>query len=117
VAEHEKAYTPEDVSRLFVEFANAKDAEGIASLYETDAVLAFPPGAVTTGREVIYALFSSVLASMPNFEQETPFTTLIANDVALTGTPARDGKGVRVQVVWRQADGSWLRLLDQPELH
>jgi hypothetical protein len=27
-----------------------------------------------------------------------------------------DGAGVRAQVVRRQADGTWLRLLDQPEV-
>jgi hypothetical protein len=34
---------------------------------------------------------------------------------ALTSTVRRDGMGIRVQVAHRQPDGSWLRLLDQPE--
>lgn len=42
--ERERATRPEDITRLFVERANAKDAEGLAALYEPDAVLAFPPG-------------------------------------------------------------------------
>ena len=41
----EKAQTPEDLTRLFVACANAKDADGIAALYEPDAVMAYPPGA------------------------------------------------------------------------
>lgn len=61
----DKAMTPEDITRLFVERSNAGDADGVAAL--------------------------------------------------LTSTPPRDGSGARAQVVRRQADGSWLRVLDQPE--
>lgn len=35
---------------------------------------------------------------------------------AFTSTPPKDGAGARAQVVRRQPDGSWLRILDQPEL-
>ena len=35
----EPAAQPEDITRLFVERANAGDAEGLAALYEPDAVL------------------------------------------------------------------------------
>ena len=52
---------------------------------------------------------------MPAFEQETPLPTLISGDLALTSTPPKDGSGARAQVVRRQSDGTWLRLLDQPE--
>jgi hypothetical protein len=44
---HEKALDPEDLTRLFVERANAGDAAGIAALYEEEAVMAYPPGKVT----------------------------------------------------------------------
>ena len=47
------ATTPEDLTRLFVEFANARDAEGLASLYAPDAVMAYPPGQSTVGRPAI----------------------------------------------------------------
>ena len=114
--QYEKASTPEDITRLFVEFANAKDADRLASLYEPDAVMAYPPGSVTTGRAAIRDLWEKALPHMGDFEQEMPFPTLVAGEIALTGTPAKDGVGVRVQVVRLQSDGSWQRLLDQPEL-
>ena len=38
--ERERALQPEDLTRLFVEFGNAGDAEGLAGLYEADAVVA-----------------------------------------------------------------------------
>jgi uncharacterized protein (TIGR02246 family) len=112
---YEKASKPEDLTRLFVERANAGDAQGIAELYEQDAVMAFPPGQQTGGREAIRELWEKVLADGPHFEPETPLPTLISGDVALTSTAPKDDAGARAQVVRRQADGTWLRLLDQPE--
>ena len=115
MSNQEKARTPEDLTRLFVERANAGDAAGIAALYEPEAVMAFPPGERTVGRDAIRALWEEVLAHAPRFELEDPLPTLVSGDIALTSTPAKDGTGIRAQVVRRQPDGSWLRLLDQPE--
>lgn len=115
VSENEKALKPEDLTRLFVERANAGDAAGLAALYDEEAVMAYPPGATTVGREAIRRLWEKVLAHAPRFEQEEPLPTLVFGDIALTSTPPKDGSGARAQVVKRQADGSWLRIIDQPE--
>ncbi|MGW4636901.1 YybH family protein [Sphaerisporangium sp. NPDC004334] len=115
MTEYEKAMRPEDITRLFVERSNAGDAAGVAALYEQEAVLAYPPGGRTAGREAIRALWEQVLAGRPHFEPEEPLPTLISGDIALTSTAPRDGAGARAQVLRRQPDGSWLRLLDQPE--
>jgi ketosteroid isomerase-like protein len=115
MSEHEKATHPEDLTRLFVERANAGDAEGIALLYEEDAVMAYPPGQTTVGRAAIRALWKEILSHGPHFEPEEPLPTLRSGDIALTSTPPRDKAGARAQVVRRQPDGTWLRLLDQPE--
>ena len=53
MADRETAQTPEDITRLFVERSNASDADGVAALYEPDAVMAFPPGQFTVGRDAI----------------------------------------------------------------
>lgn len=110
-----KALKPEDLTRLFVERSNAGDAAGVAALYAEDAVMAYPPGSRTVGRAAIEKLWESVLANAPHFEPESPLPTLISGDLALTATPPKDGTGARAQVARRQADGSWLRVLDQPE--
>jgi ketosteroid isomerase-like protein len=115
MSDRETALKPEDLTRLFVERANDGDAAGIAALYEEQAVMAYPPGEVTAGREEIRRLWEKILAGAPHFEQEPPLPTLVSGDIALTSTPPRDGAGARAQVVRRQPDGSWLRLLDQPE--
>ena len=117
MTEDQKATKPEDLTRLFVERANAGDATGIAALYEEQAVMAFPPGTTTEGREAIRELWEKVLADRPHFEPEPPLPTLISGDIALTSTPPKDGSGARAQVVRRQPDGRWLRLLDQPEFN
>ncbi|WP_149258485.1 SgcJ/EcaC family oxidoreductase [Actinomadura sp. K4S16] len=115
MTEYEKAMRPEDITRLFVERSNAGDAAGVAALYEEDAVLAYPPGSQTAGRDAIREMWEKILAARPRFEPEEPLPTLVSGDLALTSTPPRDGAGARAQVVRRQPDGSWLRVLDQPE--
>ncbi|WP_021598880.1 YybH family protein [Actinomadura welshii] len=115
MTEHDKAMRPEDITRLFVERSNAGDAAGVAALYEENAVLAYPPGSQTVGRDAIRDLWEKVLAGRPRFEPEEPLPTLVNGDIALTSTPPRDGAGARAQVVRRQPDGSWLRVIDQPE--
>ncbi len=112
----ETARTPEDLTRLFVERANAGDAEGAAALYEVDAVMAFPPGSLTVGRAAIQAFFVKMFAARPQFTPEPPLPTIMAGEIALTSTPPKDDAGARAQVVRRQADGSWLRVIDQPEI-
>ena len=119
--DHEKAWQAEDLTRLFVERANGKDAAGIAALYEEHAVMAYPPGGQTVGRDAIRALWEKilwekVLPGAPRFAPENPLPTLVSGDIALTATVAKDGAGARAQVARRQPDGSWLRVLDHPEL-
>ncbi|OLR95131.1 YybH family protein [Actinokineospora bangkokensis] len=112
---YEKAMTPEDLARFFVERANAGDADGLAALYEPDAVLAFPPGARTVGRDAIREVCAALVADGPTFTLEDPLPTVVNGDLALTSTRPTDGTGGRVQLVRRQPDGSWLRVIDRPE--
>jgi len=111
----ERATRPEDITRLVVERMNAGDAEGIAELYEPDAVMAFPPGQVTVGREAIRKFYEQMVSENVEFKQEEPLPTLVLGDLALTATPARDEAGARAQVVRRQPDGTWQRILDRPD--
>jgi ketosteroid isomerase-like protein len=111
----EQARQPEDLTRLFVARANARDAAGLADLYEADAVLAFPAGRTTVGREAIRRLYEQMLAKVQRFEPEESLPALRMGDIALTSTRRRDGTGIRIQVARRQPDGRWLRIIDWPE--
>lgn len=111
------ATSPEDLTRLFVERANAGDAEGLAGLYAPDAVLAFPPGRTTVGRPAIKAVLEGMIAHATGpFPLEKALPTVQYGDLALTSTVPKDGTGGRVQVVQRQPDGTWLRIIDRPEI-
>jgi ketosteroid isomerase-like protein len=110
-----KARTPEDLARLFVELANAGDAEGLTQLYEPDAVLDFPAGTPHQGHEEIRAVMKQLVSAGMEFTVEPPLPTLISGDIALTATRPADGTGGRTQVARRQPDGTWRRILDRPE--
>lgn len=107
---------PEDVTRLVVERVNAGDAAGAAALYEPQAVLAYPPDQPTTGREAIQAVYQRMVDAGFKFGSEAPLPTVRFEDLALTSTRSADNVGVRVQVLRRQPDGSWLRVIDRPEV-
>ena len=113
--ERERARRPEDLARLFVERARSGDAEGLAELYEPEAVLAYPPGQQTVGRDAIRGVMERMLAAAPEFWPEEPLPTLRFGDLALTSTRPADNTGGRVQVARRQPDGTWLRIMDRPE--
>jgi len=111
-----RAMEPEDVTRLIVERLNAGDAAGVAALYEPEAVLAYPPDRPTVGREAIRAVYQRMVDAGVRFGSEVPLPTIRFDDLALTSTRSADNTGVRVQVLRRQPDGSWQRIIDRPEV-
>jgi ketosteroid isomerase-like protein len=111
-----RAKEPEDVTRLVAERLNAGDAAGVAAVYEPEAVLAYPADRPTTGREAIRAIYQQMVDAGVRFAMETPLPTVRFGDLALTSTRSADNTGVRVQVLRRQLDGSWLRIIDRPEV-
>ncbi len=110
-----KPMQPADVTRLVAERLNAGDAAGVAALYEPHAVLAYPADRPVTGRDAIQALYQQLVDAGVKFGSEAPLPTVRFEDLALTSTRSADNAGVRVQVLRRQPDGSWLRIIDRPE--
>lgn len=110
------AREPEDVTRLVTERLNAGDAAGVAALYEPQAVLAYPADQPTTGREAIREIYQQMVDAGVKFGVETPLPTVRFENLALTSTRSADNTGVRVQLLRRQPDGSWLRVIDRPEV-
>jgi ketosteroid isomerase-like protein len=116
MADQASAMEPEEVTRLVIERLNAADAAGVARLYEPQAVLAYPADRPTIGREAIQAVYQRMIDAELRFDVETPLPTVRFEDLALTSTRSADNTGVRVQVLRRQPDGSWLRIMDRPEV-
>lgn len=114
-SERERAAQPEDLARLVVERVKAGDADGLAALYEPDAVLGYPADQPTVGREAIRAVYQKIIAAGAPFKLEEALPTLYFGDIALTATRPADGAGARSQVARRQPDGTWLRIIDRPE--
>jgi ketosteroid isomerase-like protein len=111
-----KPQSPAEITTLFVERANAKDVDGLLDLYEPNAVLAFPPGQETVGHDALRTVLQGMIdhAEGP-FEMEESAPTIHFEDLAVTSTPSKDDSGTRIQVVRKQKDGSWRRIIDRPE--
>lgn len=110
------AQEPEDLSRLFVERANAGDVEGLVALYEPGAVLATSGGDVAEGVEQIRRFYSELLAAGPTFVQGEQRPAIRVGELALTSTTLAGGGGATAEVARRQPDGSWRWILDQPNV-
>lgn len=112
----DKAMQPEDVTRLVAERLNAGNAAGVAALYEPQGVLAYPADRPVIGRDAIQAIYQKMVDGGVKFAIETPLPTVTFENLALTSTRSADNVGVRVQVLRQQPDGSWLRIIDRPEV-
>jgi hypothetical protein len=82
-------------------------------VYEPDAVLAFPRGKLTAGRDAIREEYRQFLADQPALDGDSQ-PTLRLGDLALTST--RFTGGVTAEVARRQPDGTWLWVIDQPSV-
>ena len=118
------ATRPEEVYRLFSQYFSAADLDSLITLYEPGATLVPQPGVVVSGHAAIREAFGAFLALKGEFDLQPP-KVFQANDIALLfskwtlkGT-GPDGSAVELagqtsDVVRRQADGSWLFVIDNP---
>jgi uncharacterized protein (TIGR02246 family) len=113
VNDHEltKAREPNDLERLYIERANARDVDGLAALFEPGAVVVPAPGRPATGEQEIRAVLEAMLAGQSRYELGTQRPALVSGDLALTSTRLADGS-ITAEVARRQPDGSWRWVLD-----
>jgi ketosteroid isomerase-like protein len=111
----EPALRPEDLGKFFVERADAGDVDGLVALYEAHAVLGFPPGRITSGSSAIRKVYEQLLAGKPSFAAGELQPALCHGDLALTSTRLAGGSAT-AEVARRQPDGSWLWIIDQPNV-
>jgi uncharacterized protein (TIGR02246 family) len=119
------ARAPEDVSGLLVEVFNAGDLDGIAALYEPEALMVAEPGRVVSGRAQIREAYEGFLAGKGQVTITPRQVLVLGTDVALVsnnwqitganpdGTPT-SVSGRSAEILRRQPDGSWLYAVDDP---
>jgi len=107
--DRERAAEPEDLGRLFLERANAGDVDGVAALYEPDAVVAAADGELVNGSEAIRRMYEALLADPPQFAGDVR-PALRRGNLALTSTRFRGG--ATAEIARRQSDGTWLWVAD-----
>jgi ketosteroid isomerase-like protein len=108
----EPATDPNDLERFFVKRANAGDVEGLVALYEGNAILVNGDGEVAMGLDEIREFFVRFLASRPTLDPSVQAAALCSGDLALTSSRLSNGD-ITAEVARRQADGSWLWVVDQ----
>ena len=108
----EPAHDPQDLERLLVLRQHAGDVEGMVALFEADAVVDSSDRRLTRGREAIRSFFAEQVAAGRKFQIGEQRPALVSGDLALTSTRLPDGS-VTSEVARRQADGTWLWVIDR----
>lgn len=118
------ARSPAEVHPLFVAAFNAGDDTALMDLYESEGVLVPEPGQVLSGTAQVRAALQQFLALngrvdlTPRHIAQAGDVALLIGDWTLNGT-GPDGSAVTmhgpsIEVVRRQADGSWRYVIDAP---
>jgi len=110
-----QAHDPQELERLLVARENAGDVDGMAALYEPQAVLDDGEGRLVHGREAIRRFFGELVASGRKFAMGEQQAALACGDLALTSTRCANGS-VSAEVARRQSDGTWLWVIDRFEI-
>ena len=118
------AHSPEELDQNFETALNAGDLDALAALYESEAVFVSGPGQTVSGTTAIREVLSAFLAMKPTITVEVQ-TLGQLDDIALTSakwemTGTGPGgqpvvmRGHSSEVCRRQADGTWLFIIDDP---
>lgn len=115
--------TPEDCDALFERHVNAGDLDGLVALYEPDATLSAAPGETAVGHAAIREALAPLIAARARITMHVVRVARAGDDLAMlyndwTGsltTPdgtVADMAGKAIEVVRRQADGTWRFAID-----
>ena len=118
------AHAPEDLHKQFVAFFNARDLDGLMTLYEKDATLVPQPGSPMVGYDANRRALQQFLDLKGRIDITTheviPSGTLalLRGEWRLNGT-APNGQsitmsGKNIEVARRQPAGHWQFVIDHP---
>jgi uncharacterized protein (TIGR02246 family) len=120
------ARSPHQLHQHFAAAFNARDVAALIALFDPDATMVPAPGAASVrGHPAIAAALGGLLALQPTDAALETLYVIERDDLALarcrwhfTATMANGTSaamaGSGVEVMRRQADGSWVFLLDNP---
>ena len=118
------ARTPADVDLQLIAAINVGDVDCAVGCYEPGAALVSERGTTVTGTEAIREMLSCFMTIKPKMTIEVPLvvesgdTALVDSKWTRVGTDADgnrvDSAGEGTEVVRRQADGTWLFVIDNP---
>lgn len=109
----------QEIHTLFLDAFNRGDVEALVALYEPAALLVTGSG-TATGHEAIREAYRRILAGGVRMELETRAVSESDDGLAVlhaswTYYRGQDAiSGLSTEVVRRQADGSWLFVIDEP---
>ena len=118
------ARSPEEIDRLFEREVNAGNLDAVVALYEPTATFSVEPGKVVAGTAAIREGIAGFLALKPKIAL-SPRVLANAGDIAMVSSKwtlkgtAADGTAVdlageSVEIIRRQADGTWKFIIDSP---
>jgi ketosteroid isomerase-like protein len=110
--ERPPARDPQDLEHLLISRQWTGDIDGMAALFEPNAVMDTGEKELTRGRDAIRALFAKISATGRKFQRGEQRPAAVNGDLALTSTRLPDGT-VTTEVARRQADGTWLWVIDR----
>ena len=120
-----KAQAPEDCDRLFAEHCNAGRLDDLLALYEPTATFVPQSGPPAEGIAAIREALAGFLSVKPQIRMHVAKVVRAGSDLAAVyndwtvkmtppgGSPT-EGAGKALEVVRRQADGSWKYIFDDP---
>lgn len=111
---------PDQMHAVFGAAIAAHDVDTLVDLYETGAVQLQQDGTLINDHQALRVAFTHLLESDMSLQGKQQ-TAIITGDLALTSThyeiPTTDGGTTRMvtaEVSRRQADGTWLIVIDAP---
>ncbi|MDX2152810.1 MAG: nuclear transport factor 2 family protein [Bryobacteraceae bacterium] len=112
-----------DMSAAFAAAANSGDLDALSGLYAEDAVFVTPGGTVQ-GRAAIREVLAGLTAGSPKMEFSHTYIfengdTAVARGAWKLTSAAADGTatvttGNSIEILKKQADGSWAYFIDHP---
>lgn len=111
-----KAYSPEEITNLFLEYLTDGNVEGVVSLFEKDAIVATGAKSFAKGRREIEAYFTELISHKPQFGKLQHSPAIVNGNIALTSTRVPSAF-TTVEVCRKQEDGNWLWIIDQPDVN